>query len=91
MSRTIHKYDLPFASTKIPMPQGARVLHFGRQDGLLRVWAEGDLAAPFVERAFAVVGTGDPVPDIGRYVGTVPGDRSPDWHLYETTPLGGAS
>ena len=47
-------------------------------------WAEHDPDAPTVTRAFRVFGTGQPLPDHARWVGTC--DRTPlglVWHLYE--------
>jgi hypothetical protein len=46
-------------------------------------WAERDMDAPEYPAAFQVVGTGHPVPDGARYVGTCPRTREGYvWHLY---------
>ena len=47
-------------------------------------WAEHVSGAPEVARAFQVFGTGHPLPEGARYVGTCPRTREGIvWHLYE--------
>jgi hypothetical protein len=56
----------------------------GNLGHVVEFWAESTKGAPEVKRAFQVFGTGQPLPDDARWVGTCP--RSPDglvWHLYE--------
>lgn len=61
--------------------------------GMLSVefWAEHTDGAPEVKRAFQVFGTGHPLPEGARWVGTCP--RLPSglvWHLYEVPAVEGA-
>jgi len=49
-------------------------------------WAEHDEDAGASDRAFLVVGTGHPIPDGARWVGTCPRTSlGLVWHLYEMT------
>lgn len=50
-------------------------------------WAEHTDGATQVKRAFRVFGTGHPLPDDARWVGTCPRtDGGLVWHLFEVTP-----
>jgi hypothetical protein len=50
-------------------------------------WAEHDTGAPEYPAVFQVVGTGQPLPEGARYVGTAPRTREGlVWHLYRLTP-----
>jgi hypothetical protein len=63
----------PLAPQAVAMPPGARIVDVHCQHGVLTLWAEVDWAAehePRVLRAFAVVGTGQTIPDGFHYVGT---------------------
>ena len=51
-------------------------------------WAEHDMDALEYPAAFIVVGTGHPIPDGARYVGTCPRVHGLVWHLYRL-PLAG--
>ena len=48
-------------------------------------WAEHTAGAPKIARRFQVFGTGHPLPQGARWVGTCPRDRLSGivWHLYE--------
>lgn len=69
------------------MPRGARVLAVGPPRSvadLLDLWAEVNPKLTLEPRAFAVVGTGRPVPSSGHYVGTALSDGGLlIWHVYE--------
>ena len=51
-------------------------------------WAEHDMGAPEYPATFQVFGTGHPLPDDARYVGTCPRVRGLVWYLYRL-PNGG--
>jgi hypothetical protein len=70
----IWKFDLMLADYFIvTMPEGAEILTVAEQDGLPRVWARVDPAAPPIGREFKWIATGqavDPDPPL-TYIGTV--------------------
>jgi len=49
-------------------------------------WAEHTDSAPQARRAFRVFGTGQPLPEDARWVGTCPRTEGLVWHLYEVQP-----
>lgn len=64
----------------------------GRTLKEVEFWAEHVSGAPEVARAFQVFGTGHPLPDNARYVGTCPRTREGIvWHLYEIASDGEAT
>lgn len=65
-----------FTLTGYPVAVGAR------QMGLVGFWAEHDDSAAGADRAFQVFGTGHPLPDGARWVGTCL-VQGLVWHLYE--------
>lgn len=75
MSERIFKYEVPDGNTVhlVPMPVNARIISVGDQDGRLVLWAIVDKDAAFVHRMVRVVFTGEPlpVPEPGRFIGTV--------------------
>ncbi|HET8661080.1 MAG TPA: hypothetical protein VFM55_19045 [Micromonosporaceae bacterium] len=90
MSAVVWKYEVEAngRDNAITMPKGARILHVEHQDArpsVVTFWAEVDPAAERELRTFVVVGTGHPVPDGARYVGTDCVLPTLVWHLYETT------
>lgn len=101
----IWRYPLPITDEPvIPMPAGAQVLSVGpfRQpsgsgayyvDPPLDLWALVDPDAPVEDRAFRVVGTGNPMPDdCGRYIGTTHSHGgSLIWHVFEAVTVDGAA
>lgn len=83
--RVIFKYVLPVDATVIlELPAGAIVRHFGAQGDGLYIWVEVDSLKRPVRRSFAIIPTGEGVPDDGEYVGTaLMHDGALVWHLYE--------
>ncbi|WNM27531.1 hypothetical protein RN607_00595 [Demequina capsici] len=74
----------------ISMPQGAKPLHVGWQADALCIWVEVDDAhgRPLVARFFEVVGTGQPVPTAGTYIGSCQVNMRGAqlvFHVYEVT------
>ena len=69
--KTIYKYPLNFTRDSgknytlcdILLPEGAKILHYGVQDGNITMWAEVDRDAQTEMRTFAVVPTGGDVPE----------------------------
>ena len=74
--------ETTFGPQAIKMPLGAVVISVGKQAEQLRVWVEvdEDVKEEF-EYTFYVVGTGHPVPEQSKHVGTVPIDPY-IWHIY---------
>lgn len=87
----IWKYRLigPGSRSVVEMPVGAEVLSVGLQRhdyslmDALYVWAKVDTAAELEKRVFALVGTGNLLPDdLGRFIGRVT-MGSFEWHVFE--------
>lgn len=87
MTGTIWKFELDIKDVqRVRMPEGARLLdvqaqhisEWGQNEArsydALMLWAHVDITRPIVERLIAVVGTGNPAPDVDDensvYVGT---------------------
>jgi hypothetical protein len=75
-----------------PMPKGSQIRHVGHVRGDIVVWFEADLdlmdrkdAEDVEERRFAVVATGDPIPEGATYLGTVI-PSTLVWHVFEVSP-----
>lgn len=71
------------------LPKGAVIRHVGQQRGDIVVWFETDLdlmdqkdAESVETRQFAVIATGDPIPDGAVYLGTVV-PSTLVWHIFE--------
>jgi len=84
MSARICKFKLDVNSVvEIEMPQGARVLHVGAQQGNVMLWAVADLGKPTEHRRFRVLGTGMELPSTHLgYLGTAFIDVFV-WHVFE--------
>lgn len=77
------------AVTAKQMPKDAQIRHVGQQRGDIVVWFETDLdlmdrkgAEGVEERRFAVLATGDPIPEGAVYLGTVV-PSALVWHVFE--------
>lgn len=77
MAQTIWSYTLTVDdATLLVVPEGARVLSVGQEQGNIRMWMLVDKDQPVkVDRTFLAVGTGFELPVNRRtdYLGTVPG------------------
>lgn len=86
MSAVVFKYRVPEQDRfSLMLPEHAQILHFEEQVGALMVWALVDPAARMVERYFALLGTGSPVPEEAHqllHVGTTQVGRLV-LHLFE--------
>lgn len=72
MEMKIWKFTLRLEdSVTLWMPQNARVLHVGVQQGGAHLWVLCNPKAPTEERLFRIVGTGHPFDGNGHYLGTV--------------------
>jgi hypothetical protein len=88
MARTIYKYPVVMsADYDVILPEAHRVIHVDWQGGMgaglePQMWVEVDTDSAMRPFAFAIVGTGHPVPDGMEHVGTW---QEPPfvWHLYE--------
>ena len=87
MSRKVYKYQLPLQEElKIPMPMGAKVLHFANQNEIPTIWVEVDTDEQDRAKTFFIVGTGHDIPT-GKtvvYIGSALfAGGNLVWHLYE--------
>jgi hypothetical protein len=71
MKKTIWKATLePTDVQAIDTPVGAEMLCAREQHEKICVWFRCDPSAPVEKRKIAIVGTGNPAPADGRYLGT---------------------
>jgi len=85
--KTVWKYRLPEPghSSYIPMPPGATIVHVALQGAWVYMWAIADPTKIADQvRRFAVVPTGQEVPESATYLGTVH-DQGFVWHAFEIT------
>lgn len=91
-ARTIWKFTIPVNelsasfTTRLRIPEGARLLHCAEQHGAVALWYEVDPEAPIGARGFQLFGTGTGPIDIDRlvYVGTTSHyDGQLILHVYE--------
>lgn len=71
--QTVYKYAVTMKDTfTLELPTDAQILSVQMQHGEPQMWALVDPDAPKRKRAFRIVGTGHPIPDVGllRFVGT---------------------
>lgn len=69
--KTIWKFEIPVAeSFGVGMPSGAEILSVQVQRGFPCVWAIVDSEAPQTTRYFCIRGTGHPLGEVGKYIGT---------------------
>lgn len=85
---TMWKFPLQLVDGRQPteMPVGAIALHVAMQDGMPCVWAWVDPEKSREYRGFAVIGTGNKIPDGAVYVGSCM-DRCFVWHIFETAKV----
>jgi len=82
----IWRYELAaFDPSSVIMPEGARILSVGEQDGRLCVWARVEPGARLVQRWLRVTGTGweCDVPAEARFIGTVQMRSGMVYHVFE--------
>lgn len=81
--RTIWKYTLAItdAVQNVPMPRNPNIVRFDMQNGVPCVWALVESHNPVETHSFRVFGTGHPIPEDSRYVGTCK-DGGYVWHLF---------
>lgn len=82
--KTIYKYTVPIAESEVEMPQGAQILsaELAAPRQCIFVWAVVDTDAPLENRRLAVRGTGNPLDEVGAFIGTVQ-DPPYVWHVFE--------
>jgi hypothetical protein len=80
----IWKYELEVTDfPQLFLPIGSEILSVGNQNGLLCVWVKCNPQEPKEAFHFAIVGTGNPMPDnLGCFLGTV---QMPPfvWHVFQ--------
>jgi hypothetical protein len=80
--KTIYKYPLEVNVCKIELPLGSRVVCVHEQNNTPTLWIEQDPSNSKMDCKFAVIGTGRPVPEDGRYIGSC--FIGPNvWHVYQ--------
>lgn len=84
----IWKYELPFKTTEVSTPEGAKVVSLGPQAGYPCIWMRvPDPEAPKVCRQFVLMATGEQFADYASFVygGTIiMGEPSHlVWHVFE--------
>ena len=88
--RKMFRYEVPidnephvFGLSHSPVAVAAQTVAY-----IVEFWCEHTEGAPEVKRTFQVFGTGHPIPDGAKWVGTCPRTGGFVWHLYEleTTP-----
>lgn len=57
--KAIWKFQLRNAYPRVAMPQGAEILSAHEQNGEICLWAMVNPDAPFVDRNFVILGTGE--------------------------------
>jgi hypothetical protein len=87
--RAMFRYEVPIDDQPhtIPLSHSPVAVAAVKSWFAVEFWAESTRRATQVERAFQVFGTGHPLPEDARWIGTCP--RSEEglvWHLYEVTP-----
>jgi len=81
--RTIWKTSVRLAGENtIEMPVGAKVIMVAKRDMVPTIWFEVETENPMEDRHFHVVGTGHPIPEQARHVGSWISTPFV-WHLYE--------
>lgn len=71
---------------EVVMPEGAQVIHAGRQIDTLTLWAlVPEAEVPMERRTFALRGTGHHVPEHAQHLRTWQ-DGPFVWHLFELHP-----
>lgn len=84
--RTIWKFTFKLNSVvEVQMPDRARVIHVGEQNGLLCLWAMVDTENQLTARRFRIFGTGHPLStDVkeSHFIGTV-FQSIYVWHVFE--------
>lgn len=88
---TIYKYQLPMEDQiSLELPEDASILKVAEQyPGQIMLWALCDPMAPPVERCFAIVGTGHPVPlNVSKHLDSVVTlNGAFVWHVFECEPV----
>lgn len=82
--KTIWKFEIEVADeVAVIMPRYAEILAV-QSDGhdTVNLWAVVDSDYPTEERRFRIRGTGHPLLDVGKYVGTASTDLFV-WHVFE--------
>ena len=88
MSRVIWKYEVTpqLGVQHLLVPRGGRPIAMKMQGAALKLWLENDLDEVEQERIrFAVIGTGQEVPEGLEHVETVVAGEAV-WHLYREPP-----
>lgn len=76
--------DIADNTIEVKMPKGAEIIHVQAQREIPCIWALVDPEAEPETRYFYIAATGEDVPCVVRYVGTVfQQDRFYVWHIFE--------
>jgi len=85
--KTIHKYAIELDyehKVTVLMPNVAKIVLVGSQDGQAFLWAIVDMGNPLVERRFRLIRTGQPIPGGYDHVGSFAiNNGESSCHLFE--------
>lgn len=86
--RAMYRYEVPIDDAAHLIPLSHNPVAVAAQTAAFTVefWAEHTDSAPLVNRAFQVFGTGHPLPQNAKWIGTCQRTEGFIWHLYEMTP-----
>jgi hypothetical protein len=92
--RRMHRYEinlsahdvLAFKLTHIPVHFAAKREYGTTGDHIVEFWAIHDDELPEFEHTYQVIGTGNPIPEDCRYVGTCDRLDGLVWHVFEKVP-----
>ncbi len=83
----IYKYEIKLDDDQtISLPTGAKILTVQIQGRIPYIWAMFDENLGGLEpRKISVIGTGNPMPEVGRYIGTFQMlEGMLVWHVFES-------
>lgn len=78
--KRVYKYRIE--DLDVLIPEGAEFCHLGFQGDELYIWFLVDPAKPVKARKFRIHGTGSPISDDRKFIGTV-FDGPFVWHVFE--------
>lgn len=82
--RTVHKHVLSEEHNEVSTYERAKVIHVGNQRNEITVWLEVNTLARECMKPLTVVGTGQPIPNGVRHVGSaILRDGAFVFHVYE--------
>jgi hypothetical protein len=85
--KTIHKYSLDTTNEDkitVLMPQVAKIVMVGSQNGQPFLWAIVDSESPLIARHYRLIATGQPIPGGYAHVASFTRNNGEStWHLFQ--------